>query len=68
MYLFVIKIAIAVNNDAELVIIIPALGFNTANVLELFVETGPNKSSVTYKNTFFFFEDFYFVLLESLSF
>ena len=46
MYSLVIKIAILVNSAVLLPILIPALGFNTANVLGLIVESDPIKTSL----------------------
>ena len=60
---FVINIATDVNIAVELDIIIPALGFNIANVLELIVEADPNKISVIINKTFFLFKDLYFFII-----
>ena len=43
MYSFVIKIAILVNRDVLLEMVMPALGLNIAKVLELIVDADPNK-------------------------
>ena len=60
MYSLVIEIAILVNSTVLLEIIIPALGFNTANVLELIVEADPIKIYVIINNIFFLFKLLYF--------
>ena len=52
-YSLVIKIAILINSAVLLEILIPALRFITANVLELIAEADPIKISVLINNTFF---------------
>ena len=53
MYSLVIKIAILVKSAVLLEIMVPALGFNTANVHDFFVEADLKKVSVISKNFFF---------------
>ena len=57
---FVIKIGILVNEAVLDDMIIPAPGFIIDNVVELIVETDPNKYSVLKNTTFFFFKLLYF--------
>ena len=63
----VIKIAILVHRAVVIEIIIPALRFNIADVLELIVEADPIKNPVITSNTFFLFKLLYFFFQNLLS-
>ena len=53
---FVIKRAIDINRAVLLELIIPAKGFNIANVLKLIFEADPIKTSVLFNSTFFLYK------------
>ena len=62
----VIYIAIDVSRALLLVIITPALGFNTANVLQIIAEADPIRISVIFIKIFFIYELSYFFGKKSL--
>ena len=51
-----------VNRAVEIDIIIPTLGLGIDSLLDVIVEAGTNKFSVTIKNTIFSFKFLYFFL------
>ena len=65
MYSFVIKIAIEVNRAVELDIIIPALQFNNAYVLELTVEADLIKTLVVNIIAFLLIPLYFYIIILS---
>ena len=62
MYSFVIKIAIDVKKDVELVDAIPMPGIVNDIVEEVFADSDLDKISIEINNTIFFFKDLCFFL------